>query len=640
MKTSKNIGSVLIVFAMAVMGVSVQAQRQSSRTTDRQVGVIVQRLERSSKKFRNSLNKELSNSRIDQTRPQNDINTFMPDFENATAQFKEQLARQRAGGVEAQNVLEKASVINGFINRNRLSRKVQNDWGVVRNDLNALASAYGLSWQWNRQSVPAINSNPSGTLSESQLSQLIRRIETGGARFRSSLTDAFDETGYDQSRREANMNDAVQAFKHATDQLRNQFDNRKPVVAQVGRVLTLAEPIDTYMRNNGLTQRVQNDWATLGRDLNSLASAYNLSANLADSSASQTGYNVNNRLTGTFRLDSARSDKPREKAQQATRNLSSSERQDVYERTLTRLESPEMLSIDRRGTTVTIASSLAPQVTFEADGRERQEQIGNGRSTRVTATLHGEQLVVSSNGYRENDFSVTFEPTENGRSLRVRRQIDSDRLTQPVVVDSIYERTSDVAQWSVYNGSPVLDDNAGLSRGEFIVRDGESVVAILDNDLTTKQTKPGEKFTMTVSQPGQFEGAVIEGTVSSVDQGGRLTGRSGMSLTFDNIRLRNGQSYRFAGTLDKVRTLNSDNVTVDNEGTAQGDNQTPQTVQRAGIGTAIGAIIGAIAGGAKGAVIGAVVGAAGGAGSVYIQGKDSLDLPRGTELTIRANAPR
>jgi len=124
------------------------------------------------------------------------------------------------------------------------------------------------------------------------------------------------------------------------------------------------------------------------------------------------------------------------------------ERQEVVDQILARLESPEMLMIERRGTTMTIASSLAPKSTFEADGRERQEQLPNSRSTRVIATLRGEQLVVSSNGYKENDFNVTFDATENDNSLRVRRQIYSDRLTQPVVVDSVYNRTADVAEWA------------------------------------------------------------------------------------------------------------------------------------------------------------------------------------------------
>jgi hypothetical protein len=285
-----------------------------------------------------------------------------------------------------------------------------------------------------------------------------------------------------------------------------------------------------------------------------------------------------------------------------------------------------------------MASSRAPQSTFEADGVERQEQL-NGRTSRVTATLRGDQLAVRSTGYRENDFTVTFEPIANGGRLRVRREIYSDRLKQPIIVNSIYNRTSDVAQWNVYDGSrPVLGDT-GVTSGEFIVRDGETVVAVLNNDLTTKQAKQGDRFTMTVREPGQYEGAVIEGTVGNVDQGGRLTGRSGMSLNFDTIRLRNGQTYRFAGVLGSVRTPNGDTVKVDNEGSAQGDNQTTQTIQRTAIGTAIGAIIGAIAGGGKGAAIGGIIGAAGGAGSVYVQGKDNLELPSGTELTIRSSAP-
>jgi uncharacterized protein YcfJ len=113
-----------------------------------------------------------------------------------------------------------------------------------------------------------------------------------------------------------------------------------------------------------------------------------------------------------------------------------------------------------------------------------------------------------------------------------------------------------------------------------------------------------------------------------------------MTLNFDRIQLRNGRSYPFAGVVESVRTTQGDVVRVDNEGAVRDENQTTRTAQRAAIGTAVGAIIGAIAGGGKGAAIGAVVGAGGGAGSVYVQGRDDLDLMRGSELTIRASGPR
>lgn len=640
MQNSKIIGSVLILLALAVANISVQAQRRSSRAADRQVGVILQQLDRSSGRFRNSLNTAVAQQRIDQTRSGNNISTFQSDFQSATTQLNTQFNRRQAGAADVQNVLQSASVINSFMARNRLNRRVQSDWNQVRTDLNSLSAAYGLTWQWNQQTFPGVSSVPSGRLSYDQLGQLIRRVDTGGEAFRTSLTEAFGESRYDQSRSEGTMNDRVRVFKNATDQLRNQFDSRQTVDAYLERLFASAAPIDTYMRNNRLTDRVQSDWSTLRGDLNSLANAYGMATNWQVNNEPSVGYNSDSRLTGTFRLDPTRSDNPRDVADRATRNLSNNQRQISSNRLLMRLESPETLAMERRGSTITLASSRAPQQTFEADGAPHQEEIGN-RSTQVTATLQGDQLVVSSTGYRENDFNVSFEPIDNGNRLRVKRQIYLDRMTEPIVVNSVYNRTSETAQWNIYNGAqPVLVSSSGNANNDFIVGDGETLVAVLNDNLTTQHAQPGDRFSMTVREPGQYAGAVIEGTVGSVDQGGRVTGRAGLTLNFDTIRLQNGQTHRFAGAVSAVRMPGGDAVNVDNEGTAQGGNQTTQTVQRAGIGTAIGAIIGAVAGGAKGAVIGAVVGAAGGAGSVYVQGKDNLELPSGTELTIRASSPR
>ena len=145
---------------------------------------------------------------------------------------------------------------------------------------------------------------------------------------------------------------------------------------------------------------------------------------------------------------------------------------------------------------------------------------------------------------------------------------------------------------------------------------------------------------MTVRTPQQYEGATIEGYVTNVSRSGRVSGRSEMTLNFDTIRLRDGRSYRFAGILESFRTPNNETVNVDNEGAIREDSQTTRTVTRTAIGTAIGAIIGAIAGGGKGAAIGAIVGAGAGAGSVYIQGREDLELPSGSEINIRATGPQ
>src|SRR5207253_10984447 len=143
------------------------------------------------------------------------------------------------------------------------------------------------------------------------------------------------------------------------------------------------------------------------------------------------------------------------------------------------------------------------------------------------------------------------------------------------------------------------------------------------------------RFTMTVRSPGAYEGAMIEGYVSQVNRSGRLTGNPEMSLNFERIRLRDGRSYEFTGFIENVRTPDGEDVRVNSEGVVrESSGQTQRTVTRGGIGAAVGALIGALAGGGKGAAIGAAVGASAGAGSVFIQGRDDLDLTSGVRKSV------
>jgi hypothetical protein len=365
------------------------------------------------------------------------------------------------------------------------------------------------------------------------------------------------------------------------------------------------------------------------------------------SQGSRYGYS-NNRLSGTWRLNAGRSDDPRAAAERATRNLDVNDRQRAQENLLRRLGAPEMLAIDRRWRTITMASSQAPQVTFEANGVETVETTRSGRERHTRATLSGERLMVRTMGDRGSDYEVVFEPLDGGRRLRVTRSLYTERLNREVVARSVYDRVSDVAQLDLDRDSPDRDlsPDHGSSygspgRGDFIVSDGVLLSARLNQPLSTKNTREGDRFTLNVIEPGQYRGAVIEGVVARSDRSGRVSGRADMTLDFERIKTRDGRTYKFAGTIDNVSLPSGEKVRVDREGNVEEDkSQTSRTVTRSAIGGAIGAVIGAIAGGGKGAAIGAAVGVGAGAGSVFIEGRDDLDLPGGTEISIRASAPR
>lgn len=487
-------------------------------------------------------------------------------------------------------------------------------------------------------------------LNEARTRQLLRRLETGAERFRLSLDAGLDRGRLDGTDREDNINDLVDDFVHAVDHVQDRFDRRALTNDDLDAILVRASRIDTFMSRNRLTPRAQRDWAALEVDLNELSRAYNVAWRRdADTfpayPPADDNYNYDRGLTGTFRLNASLSENPRTEVDRATRSLPIRDRRRASDQLVARLEAPDMLAIERRGDSVTIASTRAPQITFAADGRERTERTADGDTVRARASFIGDQLVVSTYGDRDTDFTVNIDPLNNGQRLLVTRRISSLNLREPVVVRSYYDRTSDVAQLDLYRGtSPLPSDTSNTSRprsGEFIVANGTTLTATLNDDLSTETTREGDRFTMTVREPSQYAGATIEGTISNVERSGRVSGRAQMTFNFDRIRMRDGRTYNFAGFVEGVRTAAGETVRVDNEGTVkEDDSQTEKTVQRTAIGTAVGAIIGAIAGGGKGAAIGAILGAGGGAGSVYVQGKDDLELMRGTELTIRATGPR
>src|SRR5262245_44531541 len=103
-------------------------------------------------------------------------------------------------------------------------------------------------------------------------------------------------------------------------------------------------------------------------------------------------------LTGTWQLNTSRSDDVDQAVERAIRSLPANEHDRARARLTRRLDAPETIAIDQRGRRFTIASPFAPEATFDADGRTRTETTERGRSIRVTVALRGDQLAVNRTG--------------------------------------------------------------------------------------------------------------------------------------------------------------------------------------------------------------------------------------------------
>ena len=180
---------------------------------------------------------------------------------------------------------------------------------------------------------------------------------------------------------------------------------------------------------------------------------------------------------------------------------------------------------------------------------------------------------------------------------------------------------------------PGLRRRTTTRRAVPLVPVGTDLKVRLNDTLSTKDSRIGDRFTATVIDPSRFDEARLSGRVSSIQKSGKVKGRTSMNLAFDSIEMQDGRRGVLHGYVTRV--YGDDAGKADDEGGVESGSRTKQTVKRAGIGATVGAIVGGIAGGGKGAAIGLIIGGAGGAGSLAVQGSKELKLESGTEMLVR-----
>jgi hypothetical protein len=114
-------------------------------------------------------------------------------------------------------------------------------------------------------------------ISDKEVKDLLARMKTDADRFRRSLRTALNDSHFNGTRREDQINDFVKAFDKETDRLKDRFNHHKSVAADVQSVLDRAVRIDRFMKNHPeLSDGSHRDWAAVRNDLDELARAYNV----------------------------------------------------------------------------------------------------------------------------------------------------------------------------------------------------------------------------------------------------------------------------------------------------------------------------------------------------------------------------
>jgi ketosteroid isomerase-like protein len=167
----------------------------------------------------------------------------------------------------------------------------------------------------------------------------------------------------------------------------------------------------------------------------------------------EPGCNPASNFNGLYRIDVNRSDKLYSVIGEASSSVPFADQQQFFIDLAVRLTPPDLLAIECSGKRVSLASSRAPRLDFMADGVTRTSRSSDGNVVRSRIAFERNSLTFNSSGKGDDSLNFTFTPLENGRRLRVTRRITSRELIEPVVINTVYEKLSEIISWNVLGGT-------------------------------------------------------------------------------------------------------------------------------------------------------------------------------------------
>jgi hypothetical protein len=152
-------------------------------------------------------------------------------------------------------------------------------------------------------------------------------------------------------------------------------------------------------------------------------------------------------FNGTWKLNERESDDTKEKIEQAIgkkRGMLGGMRQKRISEALENVQAPKTLKITQEVSQVTITRSDGRARTVYTDGRSQQFNTQKGKTIEMSATQRSGQIVIETRiDGRSGRFIETYALAANGRKLNVTLQVQSERLSQPIVIRRVYDAAGD-----------------------------------------------------------------------------------------------------------------------------------------------------------------------------------------------------
>ena len=263
--------------------------------------------------------------------------------------------------------------------------------------------------------------------------------------------------------------------------------------------------------------------------------------------------------------------------------------------------------------------------------------------------------------YRPTPPSVALRARPEQTGLTTGETTGRDALRNPVVASADVQRTGNTGHATVPNvdglivGDPIpgvgavvpvdLDANVvtQVSGGTNELPMGTIFKVRMAQGFSTQETASGTAFSGLLTEPVLREGRVllpsgstVNGRVTDVHSGKRVTGPATIHLQPMNVTLPDGTRYKLMAQV--IDTDETRRTKVDREGTIVGKDHAKESAAVVGLAAGSGIAAGAMIAGVPGAVVGGVIGA-GIATVVWLKHDRQTEVPAGTVVVFQLNSP-
>lgn len=270
--------------------------------------------------------------------------------------------------------------------------------------------------------------------------------------------------------------------------------------------------------------------------------------------------------------------------------------------------------------------ALAALVGACGDRVVEEEPVSGDVELALTQEAEPELADVADELTQENEPPVTRTPAEAPRE-----SAPAPRQPEPVPEESAPEAETPAVETSPFvpEVEPEERPKMALTAGV-----GSEFEAVLLQELSTKTSRPGDRFRLRVSRPlidanyiVMQENSYINGEVTAVQKSGARGEEAVIKVTFHSAELLGG-TWPLSASV------------VEAEPETEGRYNTGDKAARIGAGAVAGAILGRVIGGnSKGTVIGAAVGAAAGTAITLVTEDVDAVLPEGSTFRLRLDKP-